>query len=147
MRKDVLKPDKINVQRTSVSGSLVTVLPKFGKGGCGPPQPNYPLNYKGLQKQKAVPLGRFFAMCTKNALKGERSSYNQWENWFGEKFYPFPSTLKICQSGLRSSLVGECSPSKAPPYILARVASLLFNHQQAHSSHAQGPFLEPTFPK
>ena len=37
MRQDVLNPDKIKVQRTSVSGSLVTVLPKFGKGGFVPP--------------------------------------------------------------------------------------------------------------
>jgi hypothetical protein len=40
VRQDALKPDKIKVQRTSVSGSLVTVLPKFGKGGFVPPQPN-----------------------------------------------------------------------------------------------------------
>ena len=34
-----LNPDKIKVQRTSVSGPLVTVLPKFGKGGFVPPKP------------------------------------------------------------------------------------------------------------
>jgi hypothetical protein len=34
-----LNPDKIKVQRTSVSGPLVTVLPKFGKGGFVPLPP------------------------------------------------------------------------------------------------------------
>jgi hypothetical protein len=42
VRQDILNPDKIKVQRTSVSGSLVTVLPKFGKGGFVPPQPTRP---------------------------------------------------------------------------------------------------------